>query len=109
MRLEHMSLANFRSCEDVEVEFADDLTVFAGENAAGKSAVIDALRLATTPAIEGSGLSFIAESDPTRGTDETTEVRIAASYSGLTSSEKAIFGRTGRWRRYVDLRHLIFA
>ncbi|WIM85947.1 AAA family ATPase [Candidatus Mycobacterium wuenschmannii] len=73
------------------MEFADDLTVIAGENAAGKSALIDALRLATTSAIEGSGLGFLADSDPTRGTDEATEVKISASYDGLTSSEKAIY------------------
>ncbi|WP_324738701.1 AAA family ATPase [Mycobacterium sp. 5-140-3-2] len=91
MRLSRLSLSNFRSCEDVEVCFAEDLTVLVGENASGKSAVIDAIRLATTAAIEGPGVSFSAETDPTRGTDNTAEVKIAASYDELTSAEKAIY------------------
>ncbi|AIY44525.2 hypothetical protein G155_01795 [Mycobacterium sp. VKM Ac-1817D] len=32
------------------VKFAPDLTVVVGENAAGKSAIVDALRLVTFPA-----------------------------------------------------------
>jgi putative ATP-dependent endonuclease of OLD family len=91
MRLARLALTNFRSCEDAEVVFAEDLTVIVGENAAGKSAVIDALRLATTPAIEGSGLGFSAQLDPTRSTAANTEVTIAASFDNLTTSEKAIY------------------
>ncbi|MDP7732824.1 ATP-dependent endonuclease [Mycobacterium sp. TY813] len=91
MRLSRLSLSNFRSCEDVVVCFAEDLTVLVGENASGKSAVIDAIRLATTAATEGPGVSFSAETDPTRGTDDTTEVRIAAAYDELSTAEKAIF------------------
>src|SRR5271170_1430068 len=50
VRLSRLSLSNFRSCEGAEVCFAEDLTVLVGENASGKSAVIDAIRLVTTAA-----------------------------------------------------------
>lgn len=91
VRLSGLSITNFRSCADVDVTFADDLTVIVGENASGKSALIDAIRLATTPAIEGSGLSFSKEFDPTRGTGEAHEVKIAATYDELTTAEKAVY------------------
>ena len=91
MRLSRLSLANFRSCEDVQVDFAEDLTVVVGENASGKGAVIDAVRLATTPAIEGSGIAFSPEFDPTQGADETAEVKISATYDELTTAEQAIY------------------
>jgi putative ATP-dependent endonuclease of the OLD family len=53
MRLARLTLTNFGSCEDAEVVFAEDLTVIVGENAAGKSAVIDALRLLLPNVIPG--------------------------------------------------------
>lgn len=58
MRFSRLRLENFRSCDSVAVDFSEDLTVIVGENASGKSAVIDAVRLATTPAIEGAVSAF---------------------------------------------------
>ncbi len=45
MRLAHLHIRNFRCLRDVEIPL-DDVTVLIGENNAGKSAVLDALRLA---------------------------------------------------------------
>ena len=91
MRLSRLTVANFRSCQDVQLDLAEDLTVLVGENASGKSAIIDALRLATTPAIEGSGLAFTAEFDPTQLAENTAEVKISAVYDDLTVGEQAIY------------------
>lgn len=91
MKLASLVISNFRSCENVEVGLAEDLTVLVGENASGKSAVIDSVRLATTPAIEGSGQSFSADYDPTQGSNTAAEVKISAIYDELTSTEKAVF------------------
>lgn len=91
MRFSRLRLENFRSCDSVAVDFSEDLTVIVGENASGKSAVIDAVRLATTPAIEGSGLSFSPEFDPTQGSDEAAEVKISAVYDELTKAEQAVY------------------
>jgi len=45
MYLQKVVLKNFRSFTDTTIHFAEDLTVLVGENNAGKSNVLDALRL----------------------------------------------------------------
>src|SRR5258708_23657075 len=49
MYLRTLRLSNFRSCYDTAVAFGPTLTLLVGENNSGKSNVIEALRLATTP------------------------------------------------------------
>lgn len=49
MYLKTVALRNFRSFDEGEVEFQEDLTVFVGENNGGKSNAIDAIRLLTQP------------------------------------------------------------
>ncbi|WP_081491143.1 AAA family ATPase [Mycolicibacterium phlei] len=91
MKLSQLTISNFRSCESVSLCLSEDLTVMVGENASGKSAIIDAIRLSTTPAIEGSGLAFSADYDPTKGTDGNKEVKISSVYDELTATERAIY------------------
>ena len=49
MYLSRLGIKNFRSCYEVEVELQPNITLLVGENNSGKSNVIEALRLATTP------------------------------------------------------------
>lgn len=63
MRLKRLTIGNFRSCVDTIVDLTEDLTVLVGENASGKTAIVDAIRLGTTSALEGKGLSFAPEKD----------------------------------------------
>jgi putative ATP-dependent endonuclease of OLD family len=49
MYLSALRLSNFRSCYGATVELRPTLTLLVGENNSGKSNVIEALRLATTP------------------------------------------------------------
>ena len=49
MYLKTLRLSNFRSCYQTTVTFGPTLTLLVGENNSGKSNVIEALRLATTP------------------------------------------------------------
>jgi putative ATP-dependent endonuclease of OLD family len=49
MYLRTLRLSNFRSCYQMAVTFGPTLTLLVGENNSGKSNVIEALRLATTP------------------------------------------------------------
>jgi predicted ATP-binding protein involved in virulence len=46
MKLEKLTLANYRSFEQLELDFADDVTVIAGVNGVGKSGVLKALTCA---------------------------------------------------------------
>lgn len=49
MKLERLTLSNFRNCEDADLRFGA-ITVIAGGNNAGKSAIKDALEIALTGA-----------------------------------------------------------
>jgi predicted ATP-binding protein involved in virulence len=45
MKLKRISLRNFRCFERLEIEFDDRLTVFVGDNGAGKTALLDAIAI----------------------------------------------------------------
>ena len=49
MFLRTLRLSNFRSCYETIIDFGPTLTLLVGENNSGKSNVIEALRLATSP------------------------------------------------------------
>lgn len=49
MHLKELNLVNFRSFSDETVLFEPELTVLVGENNGGKSNIIDAIRLVSTP------------------------------------------------------------
>ncbi|GGO78937.1 ATP-dependent nuclease [Nonomuraea cavernae] len=82
MYLRELTLKNFRSCVDTTVEFQPTLTLLAGENNAGKSNIIEALRLATVPLSRRRSRYFERE-DISRGQqDEGIEIR--TRFHGLT-------------------------
>src|SRR5436190_19424429 len=92
MFIAHVSIENFRcfgeGASRFELPLRRGLTALVGENDAGKSAVIDALRLAlgTTDQewnrIEDTDFAALAS---------TREVRIICRFDGLDSSEKSAF------------------
>jgi len=49
VHLARLGLKDFRSFEDEEIVFSENLTIFVGENNGGKSNAVDAIRLLTTP------------------------------------------------------------
>ncbi|MGW4094195.1 ATP-dependent nuclease [Nocardia sp. NPDC004750] len=49
MYLRQIHISNFRSCIDTTVHLQPDITILVGENNAGKSNIIEALRLSTVP------------------------------------------------------------
>lgn len=51
MKLKKIALANFRSFEQIDLDFADDVTVIAGVNGVGKSGVLRALTSALSLAL----------------------------------------------------------
>lgn len=91
MWLKELTVKNFRSCEDVIVDFSQDITVLVGENASGKSAIIDAIRAVTTSALERGGFSYSAVTDVTRGSVANAPVAVAARYTDLSDGQKAVY------------------
>lgn len=66
MFISQVRLRNYRSCRDVMVALQPDVTVLAGENNAGKSSVVDALRVLTEP-LEGGRIPWPTDADVTDG------------------------------------------
>jgi putative ATP-dependent endonuclease of the OLD family len=81
VHLTSLSLRNFRACRDTTIEFASHLTVVVGENASGKSAIIDAIRLVTFPASGRQTSWFSAERDLTRGVETGEPVTLTTRFA----------------------------
>ncbi len=65
MWLREVTIEKFRSCCDATVRLRPSLTVLVGENNAGKSNVIEALRLAISP-LSGRRVRYFEPEDVTR-------------------------------------------
>lgn len=91
MRLERIKINNFRSCRATEVALAKGLTVLVGENASGKSAVIDTLRLITLPAKQDRRVAFSVDTDRNFEAQDDENTTIQLTYSDLSHGQKAAF------------------
>jgi putative ATP-dependent endonuclease of the OLD family len=89
MYLAQLSLAHFRSCADTVVQFQRSLSVLVGENNAGKSAVIDAIRLVTTP-LSGRRTRYFEHADISRGR-KGQPITIKATFDGLSAIQRGHF------------------
>lgn len=56
MKVHSIQLKNFRSFKDLEVKFHPNLTVLIAKNGAGKTTILDALRIAVWPYVKGFDL-----------------------------------------------------
>lgn len=86
MYLSQFKIENFRSCLNVEVLLQSTLTLLVGENNAGKSNVIDALRLATLP-LSGRRSRYFEADDLSR--DHAGPIALTARYAGLSRFQRA--------------------
>ncbi|MEV6175492.1 AAA family ATPase [Streptomyces sp. NPDC051954] len=59
----------FRSCEQVRIPLRPEVTILVGENNAGKSSVIDAMRLLTDP-LDGRRVRYFEEADALKSAAE---------------------------------------
>ncbi|UZD66579.1 MULTISPECIES: AAA family ATPase [unclassified Marinobacter] len=64
MRLDKLRLKNFRCFSEIELELNDKLTVLVAENGQGKSALLDAIRIALWPYVSSFDLARPAFTDP---------------------------------------------
>jgi putative ATP-dependent endonuclease of OLD family len=91
MRLAELSLTRFRSCHEVVVPLSEHLTMLVGENDAGKSNVLDAVRLAVPPVSGRRSLYFDRERDLPYDSEAGTESEVTLTYDALTASESGLF------------------
>lgn len=86
MYLRSLSIRGFRSCYDTTIDFRSVLTLIVGENNAGKSNVIDALRLATSP-LSRRRTRYFEREDKSWGVEYPT-VDLSLAFAGLTELQR---------------------
>ena len=91
MRLETVHVQNFRSCYDTSISLAGDLTLLVGENDAGKSNLIDAIRLSVPPVSGRTTRWFETDRDLSYGVHLNVPIVIKRTYGELTDSEDAFY------------------
>jgi putative ATP-dependent endonuclease of the OLD family len=91
MQLQTATIANFRSCRETSVQFNGTLTLLVGENDAGKSNVIDALRAATPPVSGRRTLWFDADRDLNYEAEAGSLIDVQLVYDELTDTERGIY------------------
>lgn len=89
MRLLSLHIRNFRKIEELFVTFPKGLTVIVGENNAGKTAIIDALRLMLFSSRDFEALRM-NEDDFRRGS-ENTPIEISCTFCDLSDSDEVHF------------------
>lgn len=85
MYLKKLSSRNFRSFDKIDIPLCSDLTVFVGENNAGKSNAIDAIRLMTVP-LSGRRELYCETTDIRFGSD-IREFELEAEFADLSPAE----------------------
>lgn len=89
MHLGLLKATNFRSCRQSKFWFQPDLTVLVGENNSGKSNIIDAIRLVTTPS-DGRRTRYCDAADVSFNSDDPW-FDIRAVYAGLSMQKQAMY------------------
>lgn len=91
MRLDTLVVENFRSCYETKVFLAPHLTLLVGENDAGKSNIIDAIRAALPPASGRGSFWFDRDRDLSYAQPHGMQIEISRTYADLTPGEDALF------------------
>jgi putative ATP-dependent endonuclease of OLD family len=86
MYLDTLKISNFRSFDAIEISLCKDLSVFVGENNAGKSNAIDAIRLITPPL--GGRREIYAEVTDIRFGSLGRNFEIEATFSELSAPQQ---------------------
>ncbi len=89
MRLLKLHIRNFRKIEDLLLTFPKGLTVIVGENNAGKTAIIDALRLMLFSSRDFEALR-LNEDDFRRGS-QNAPIEISCTFCDLSDSDEVHF------------------
>lgn len=90
MFLSDLSIKNFRKIQQMNLQFNKGVNLLVGENDAGKSCIIDAIRLVT--GAHGNDYFRVTQEDfYTDGKNRTTELLIICEFRGLSTAETAAF------------------
>lgn len=88
MYLKKLDISKFRSCKATQINFQKELTVLVGENNGGKSNIIDAIRLLTSP-LNGRRDRYADDTD-IRYNSSPSEFKIIGQYEDLSDTLKGL-------------------
>ena len=87
MKIQSVSIKNFRSLKDVRIDF-DQITTFVGPNGTGKSTVLKALDWF----FNGSKYGDLTSGDVYFG-DTASQIEVQVTFSGLTRADRVALGK----------------
>jgi putative ATP-dependent endonuclease of OLD family len=89
LRIKDLSIKNFRRLRDLKVSLPKGLSVIVGENNAGKTAIIDALRLVSFPSRDLSALHL--HEDDFHNDAEGEPIEISYTFTDLSLQDEVRF------------------
>jgi putative ATP-dependent endonuclease of OLD family len=89
MRLLNLHIRNFRKIEDLPLTFSKGLSVIVGENNAGKTAIIDALRLMLFSSRDFEALRL--NEDDFRRDSQNAPIEISCTFCDLSETDEVHF------------------
>jgi len=90
MYLNALKIHNFRKIQNLEIHFNKGVNLLVGENDAGKSSILDAIRLVTGS--HGNDYFRVTQDDfYTDGKTRSTDLQIICEFRGLSNQESASF------------------
>lgn len=108
MHVSEVLIERFRSCEEVRIPLRPEVTVLVGENNAGKTTVVDALRLLSDP-LDGRRSRYFEESDILKAAAHLGGPALQLEVSGISPEQSGAYlealvpaegseGRIARWQ-----------
>lgn len=100
MRIDKLSLLNFRCFRQLDITFDEHITILVAPNGAGKTTVLDAIRLALFPFIRGFDASLYVKdkSLAIRTEDVRLVFRRSAEYGNVVSGHDYGYRGMGKWK-----------
>jgi len=94
MYLSKLSILNFRSIREMDINLQDGLNVLVGRNNTGKSSILDAIRLAIGPSEARSEALWLDEDDfykESSSTDRSEFLSVTMEFKGLSQTQRTTF------------------
>lgn len=104
MKINEITIKNFRGFEDFHAELNPDLTVFIGNNGSGKSTVLDAISIGTffsgLDGVPGTGIN--KEDVTCKSFDMGTVIDLQHQYPSVITAKGEVGGEVMEWSRSLN-------
>ncbi|APY61141.1 ATP-binding protein [Salmonella enterica subsp. enterica serovar Hillingdon str. N1529-D3] len=97
MRIDKLSLLNFRCFRQLDITFDEHITILVAPNGAGKTTVLDAVRLALFPFIRGFDASLYVKDKSLAIRTEDVRLVFRPEALNMEMSSPAMITATGEW------------